>query len=454
MERVPPTLLFDVPGTGRTLAFGLRWFALIGSNIPALARSRGRRLRASHYVVGGAPAMVAGYGRMRSPWRGGARAGRRRQGHIQAAAQLYALLYPDGGHSLISLPSGGHWLVAAQRGTVLSQADRVYATLDEALREQALLRARRPALPAREADEAWALLMQAADPAAQLLALSSRWAELPLAFRLFLGCVALAAIAPPMWDGLLGLRPDRASPDQPAAQDIPPQRDPYLTLLQNTVAHAPAEVTRLLDGFGRLPMQVRGWALSRARCLAGDQSWNCSAVYVRAHPQAANDVLHALRPAGWQVTFQPLEEATLSWRMASSPVELADLVLPTSLQVDTGLIAALQRMRAAFTSVILAAALPLPLPVQSQPAGQRVAGLPDAGQPGAGQPGVAIPLQPAIRSRAITLRGPLRSFALLDGAVAAARWSRLSLDIQAQPRPTLVSSTLVAELQGELYEQE
>jgi hypothetical protein len=119
---------------------------------------------------------------------------------------------------------------------------------------------------------------------------------------------------------------------------------------------------------------------------------------------------------------------------------LADLALPSSLQVDTGLIAALQRMRAAFTSVILAAALPLPLPVQSQPV--------------AGQIDAPMPLQPAIRSRAITLRGPLRSFALLDGAVAAARWSRLSLDIQAQPRPTLVSSTLVAELQGELYEQE
>lgn len=440
MERVPPTLLLEVPDTGRSLAFGLRWFALIGSNIPALARSRGRRLRASHYVVGGAPAMVAGYGRVRSSWRSGPRAGRRRQGHIQAAAQLYALLYPDGGHSLISLPGGGHWLVAAQRGTVLSQADRVYATLDEALREQALLCARRPALQARDAEEAWALLMQAADPAAQLVVLSSRWAELPLAFRLFLACVALAAVAPPIWDGLPALRPDRASPDSAAAQDLPSQRDPHLTLLQNTVAHAPAEVARLLDGVGKLPIQVRGWALSRARCLAGEQAWNCSAVYIRAHPQAANDVLHALRPAGWQVTFQPLEEATLSWRMASSPVMLADLALPSSLQVDTGLIAALQRMRAAFTSVILAAALPLPLRVQSQPV--------------AGQIDAPMPLQPAIRSRAITLRGPLRSFALLDGAVAAARWSRLSLDIQAQPRPTLVSSTLVAELQGELYEQE
>ncbi|HEY9273092.1 hypothetical protein, partial [Achromobacter sp.] len=383
---------------------------------------------------------VAGYGRVRSSWRGGSRAGRRGHGHIQAAAQLYALLYPDGGHSLIRLPSGGHWLVAAQRGTVLSQTDRVYATLDEALRELAQLRAQRPALPAHEADEAWTLLLQAADPAARLAALSSRWAELPLAFRLFLACAALAAVVPPSWNSWVTPWSGRELSGNAGPVDIPPQRDPYQTLLQSTVVHAPTEVTRLLDSFGRLPIQVRGWALTRAHCLAADQAWNCSAVYARAHPLAANDVLHALRPAGWQVSFQPLEEATLSWRMTSAPAWLADLVLPTSLQVDTGLVAALQRMRAAFASVVLAAALPLPLPTQSQPA--------------AGQPGATYPARPAIRSRAITLRGPLRSFALLDGAIAPAKWSRLSLDIQAQPKPTLVSSMLVAELQGEIYEQE
>ncbi|MBO1016741.1 hypothetical protein IPU70_24500 [Achromobacter sp. SD115] len=422
------------------MAFGLRWFALIGSNIPALARSRGRRLRASHYVVGGAPAMVAGYGRMRPSWRGGSRAARRGHGYIQAAAQLYALLYPDGGHSLIRLPSGGHWLVAAQRGTVLSQTDKIYATIDEALREQALLRAQRPALPAHEADEAWALLMQAADPAARLLVVSSRWAELPFAFRLFLACAGLAAVAPQLWNSLIVPWSGRERLAHADTQGPAPQPDPYQAQLQNTVVHAPAEVTRLLEGLGRLPIQMRGWALSRARCLAGEQAWNCSAVYVRVHPQAANDVLHALRPVGWQVSFQPLEEATLSWRMASSPIWLADLVLPTSLQIDTGLVAALQRMRAAFTSVVLAAALPLPLPAQSPSA--------------AGQAGVTYAARPALRSRAITLRGPLRSFALLDGVVTAAKWSRLSLDIQAQPRPSLVSSTLVAELQGEIYEQE
>ncbi len=440
MERLPPALLLELPGAGRVLAFGLRWFALIGSNVPALARARGRRLRASHYVVGGAPAAVAGFGRVRSAWRTGLRAGRR-QRHIQAAAQLYALLYPEGGHSLIRLPDGGHWLVAAQRGTVLSQTDRVYASRDDALREQAHLQAQWPALPAQDADEAWAAVLQGADAAARLVALPTRWGELPLAFRLFLACLGLAAAAPALRDAVTAALSGREPPGPAGTADSSPQLDPHLALLQSIAAHAPSELTRLLAGFGKLPIQVRGWALRRARCLAGDRAWNCSASYVRAHPLAGNDALHALRPPGWHLSFQPLEEATLSWRMDARQARLADLSLPASLQVDTVLVAALQRMRPAFASITLAAAVPLALPPAPAPSA-------------AGQAVAAGAARPAIRHRAISLRGPLRSFALLHGAIQTARWSGLSLDILAQPQPGLAASTLVAELQGELYEQE
>ncbi|MDF8359921.1 hypothetical protein [Achromobacter anxifer] len=445
MERLPQALLLELPGAGRTLAFGLRWFALIGSNVPALARSRGRRLRASHYVVGGAPAAVAGFGRLRSSWRGAPRAGRR-QTHFLAAAQLYALLYPEGGHSLIRLPDGGHWLVAAQRGTVLSQTDRVFASLDDALREQAHLRAQWPALPAQDADEAWAALLQGAESAARLVALPTRWGELPLAFRLFLVCLGLAAVAPTLWNTVVTSLSGRQAPAQAGDADLPQQQDPYLVLLRNTATHAPSELTRLLASLGMLPIQVRGWALGRARCLAGDQAWTCAASYVRAHPLAANDVLHALLPPGWQLSFQPLEEATLSWRVESRQERLADVSLPAALQVDTVQVVALQRMRPAFASISLAAAVPLTLPPPPLPS----APVP----PVANQAAVAYPARPAIRRRSIILRGPLRSFALLPGAIHAARWARLSLDIQPQPRPSLAASTLVAELQGELYEHE
>jgi len=82
-----------------------------------------------------------------------------------------------------------------------------------------------------------------------------------------------------------------------------------------------------------------------------------------------------------------------------------------------------------------------------------VLALPAAAGMAAASAAAAAPT-PAIRSRAITLAGPLRSFALLPGRLGVARWSRLALNIQPQLRSSLAASTLVAELQGVLYEQE
>ncbi|MNQ13855.1 hypothetical protein D3C85_267820 [compost metagenome] len=445
MNRAPQFFLLECPGSGRMLAFGLRWFALIGSNVPALAHARGRRLRATHYVVGGVPATVAGYGRARSGWRyrrhvpAGRRAG---AAPLQAAAQLFALLYPDGGHSLVHLPDGRHWLVAAHGGAVISQTDRVFGSLEAAQHEQRALLALRPALKEHASDQVWAALQQAAEPAARLTALPSRWAELPLALRLFLACMVCAAVVPPLWNGTVSplLRKQPPTPQPSPVRD--PVADAYQAMLRGTAAHEPAALGRLLAAMGRLPIQVRGWALRRAQCDAGAREWNCSAIYARAHPLANNHSLHALLPAGWQVSFKPLEEATLAWRVASGTLPLADIALPSALHVDTQVAGGLQGLRPAFASVVLSPPIPL-LPRMAAPA---QADVPQAGA-------VRMDL-PVLRRRALTLHGPLRSMALMPGPVPAARWSRLVVDVQPQLRPSLTASALVAELQGDIYEQE
>ncbi|WMD23147.1 hypothetical protein RAS12_12440 [Achromobacter seleniivolatilans] len=424
------------PGAMRTLAFGLRWQVLIGSNAAGLAQKRGRRLKATHYVMGGSLAMVAGYGRVRSGWRhrplGGAGA------HIQAAAQLYAVLYPSGGRSLIRLPDGRYWWVGAIDGTVLSQTDKVFTSQDEALRAQALLGAQRPELQEHDANETWAALLQAVDPDARLVGLPSRWAALPLAPRMFLACLGLSAVAPPLWNGLAPLV--RSSPPVavlPSSGDVS-RANPYQVMLRDTVVHSPAELPRLLRSLGKLPIQVQGWALRRAQCDADRSGWNCSAAYARAHSMATNHQLYLRLPAGWQVSFNPLDEASLSWRVASDGVPLADLNLPGRLRVDTELVAGLQQLRPAFASLALAPAVPL------SATGASLSGVTDSAQP---EPRI-------VRRRALRVHGPLRSLMLLPGPILAARWSRLVLDVQAQLRPGLIASVLVAELDGDLYEQD
>lgn len=431
------------------LAFGLRWFALIGSNIPKLARSRGRRLRATHYVVGGAPAMVAGFGRARPGLR---RPKPSRRGQtadaapFQSAGQLFAMLYPEGGHSLVRLPDGRHWFVAAHGGAVLSQTDRVFDSLDEALHEQRALLAQRPSLKEQAADQVWADLLRSVEPGAALIALPTRWAELPFALRLFLGCIGVAALAPTIWNAAVqpSFRKDAITPDPVPGPD--PVIEAYQAMLSGTTVHPQAELARLLAGMGALPVHVQGWALRRAQCEAGPQQWNCSAVYARVHPLATNHGLYALVPAGWRVSFKPLEEATLAWHMASRPIPLADSTLPSSVYVDTQVAGGLQGLRPAFASVALSAPTAL---LPRMPLAARA----DASQVQA-QAQAAHHGLPIIRRRTLVLHGPLRSMALMPGPVSMARWSRLVIDVQPQPRPSLVASALVAELQGDIYEQE
>ncbi|EHK64855.1 hypothetical protein [Achromobacter arsenitoxydans] len=430
------------------LAFGLRWFALIGSNVPKLARSRGRRLRATHYVVGGAPATVAGFGRARPGLRRSRPAWSSHGAGVsppQAAAQLFALLYPEGAHSLVRLPDGRHWLAAAQGGAVLSQADKLFGSLEEARREQQALLALRPGLREQDGELVWAAMMRAVEPGAALAALPSRWAELPLALRVFLVCIGLAAAAPPLWNTafITFVGPTAVKPEPASVPD--PQVDAYRALVHATLAHAPAELGRLLAGVGKLPIQVSGWALRRAQCDSDALQWNCAAVYVRAHPQATNHGLYALLPDGWQVSFKPLEEATLMWRMASGALRLADMTLPAALHVDTQVVGGLQGLRPAFASVSLSPAAPL------MPLMPRMAAAP---QTHTGQAAPSLPDMPVIRRRALVLHGPLRSMALLPGPISAARWSRLVVNVQPQLQPSLTSSALVAELQGDIYEQE
>ncbi|MFF7398765.1 hypothetical protein ACFZAI_20075 [Achromobacter sp. NPDC008082] len=445
MNRAPYFLMVECPGSARYLAFGLRWLALIGSDVPGLARARGRRLRATHVVVGGSPATMAGYGRTQSAWRRGGRAGRSRCGgapHIQAAAQLYALLYPAGGHCLIPLPDGRYWLAAAQDGMALSQADRVFDSHDEALHAHRRLADDRPGLQAHDAGTVWAALLQAVEPGAQLTPLQTRWAALPLVPRVFLACVGLSAVAPPVWNLLSARFPVRepavALPSAEPVAALTPSRP----LLAGMSAHARTELSMLLRSVGKLPVLVQGWALRRAQCDAGEKVWDCAAVYARASPQATNLQLHHRLPVGWRVSFNPLEEATLRWRIPSALVPLASMTLPSALRVDTELAGALQQLQPAFTAVALAPAVALSSPSPSSPSST------------GGPAEAAQTFQPLVRRRALRMHGPLRSFALLPGPIETVRWSRLAVNVQPLHRPTLAASTLVAELHGDLYEQD
>jgi len=421
-------LLLDADDGGRSLAFGLSWFALVGSHAPAMARTRARRMRATHYVVGGQGALAGGCARLAPP-------ARRRPVH--AAAQAFAWRHPDGSAACIApLPGGRWWLVAAQDGAVLARADTLYP--DEAQAEAALqaLAAQYPSLRRHDGPQTLQALLAAPDSAALLRPVGSRWSRLPLPVRAFAGGLTLALALPTAWHAWRPA-PRAAMPAPELAPDEAWRQATSRFRRQLTVHHLP-ELASVLASLHRLPLNVQGWLLRDARCQPAPRAWSCRAAYVRAQADATNGAFARAVPAGWQARFQPLDGAELAWVVPGNRTSLADVKLPSAVHVDHVLASALQLARPAFAQLTLGP--PAPVPVAPRDA--------------RGQPIAAPANWPAMRQRALALQGPLRSLSLLAGQPRlVVAWSSVVLRLAAGRTPDTAVSALTAELQGTLYEQ-
>lgn len=419
-------LLIEADDSRRSLAFGLSWFALVGSHIPALARARARRLRATHYVVGGLGAVAGGCARLPPP-------ARRRPVH--AAAQAFAHHHPDGTVACVApLPDGRWWLAAAQDGAVLARADRLY---DDAARADAAVRdlaAQYPSLRRLDGAQVLAVVMASADAATLMRPVGSRWARLPWPVRAFIGVLAVALAAPPAWRAWQ--RPTRAVAPELAVTAEEAWQEAAARFRQRQPVHRLDELGRAIASLYRLPLNVRGWVLREARCQPGPRAWSCTAQYARSRGDATNDAFSRVLPAGWRLQFRPLEGADLSWTAPGDGVSLADATPPGAAHIEGVVASALQRAQPAFTRISLgpAAAVPIPAPRDAQ------------GRAFAPVPG------PPLRQRALVLQGPLRSFALLADSSFVATWSSLVLRLAAGRAPDMAVSTLTAELHGTLYE--
>lgn len=421
-------LLIEADG-GRRLAFGLSWFALVGSHTPALARARARRLRATHYVVGGLGAVAGGCARLPVPVR-------RRPVH--AAAQAFAHRYPEGSVACIAeLADGRWWLAAAQDGAVLARADRLYDSTESAATALRELAAQYPSLRQIDGVQALAAVMASADAVALMLPVGSRWARLPWPVRAFAGVLAAALAVPPAWQAWR--RPPPAPVPESAITAEAAWQQAVTQFRERQVAHPRQELGRVLASLHRLPLDVQGWVLREARCQPGPRAWSCMADYDRLQGDATNDAFARALPAGWRLHFRPLEGAGLAWTVAGDGATLAGMALPDAAHIEGAVVSALQRVRPAFGRVALGPAVAVSIPAPRNTQGQALA---------------PWPAGPSPRQRSLTLQGPLRSFALLADWPFAVAWSSLALRLAAGRAPGITVSALTAELQGTLYESE
>ena len=419
MKQAPDqTCILRREESGPALVFGLTWFALVGSHVAAMARTRARQLKATHYVTGGLRAAAGGCARL----------GRGvRRGELHAAAQAYAQLHAEGSVcSVLALPDGRHWLVAAQDGAVMSRGDHLYTSREAA--EQALreLQAQRPALRLIDDAALLDLMLRSLDAGSRLLPVDTRWGSLPWPVRAGVLGAALFLLAPQAWERWRTYRAPAPSASDPSAA-----RQAALDAWRESVRiHTPADLKRLTESLHRIPLALRGWTLQRIGCEPHGQDWRCAAHYARAQSQATFEAFAAAAPQGLKAEFEALDRSVLRWRVQGASTTLAKVELPR--RPPQAFLGNLQRTYPAFSEIRLG--LPVEPAVAANQAGPNAAGL------------------PGLRTRALSVSGPLRSFGVLALHSTVASWSSFTLRIDAGRPSALAGSVLFAQLQGTVYE--
>ncbi|HEY0295249.1 MAG TPA: type 4b pilus protein PilO2 [Bordetella sp.] len=410
-------------GAGQTLVFGLTWFALVGSHIAAMARSRARQLKATHYAAGGLRAAAGGCVRLD---RGA------RRGELHAAAQAYAQLHAEGAAcSVVALPDGRYWLVATQDGAVMSRGDHIHPTREAAEQALRVLQAQRPALRLIDGESLLDRMMQSLDAGSRLLPVDTRWSSLPWPVRACVLGAALVLLWPPVRD-----RWRAYHAPAPVLPDLVASRQAAFDAWRGGIRiHTPADLKRLTESFHRIPLALRGWTLKRIACEPQGRDWRCAAHYERAWSQATFDALAAAAPQGLQAEFETLDRSVLRWQVPGASTTLAAVSLPR--RPAQAFLGNLQRIHPAFSEIRLG------LPVE--PAVPSI----QAGQAG---PVAVKPDLPGLRTRTLSVTGPLRSFGVLALQSTVASWSSFTLRVDAGRPSALAGSVLLAQLQGTVYE--
>lgn len=421
--------LIDYPDSTRCIVFGLRWFALIGSDVAGKARSRARQARATHYVIGHAQGAVVGCGKLVL---------KKRRRTLYAAAQLFARAYPDENVAcLAELPDGKAWVVASLMGAVLAQTDKLYASVEAAMPDWQALLAQRPLLRERDGQTVLDRVMTGIDEQAALVKVRSRWSGLPGPLRVCILALSLTLAAPPITQWIR----QYAGPKRIEA----PLLDPAVAwgqarqaLLRRTPIHEVSQLQRAFISLHELPLQVRGWVLRAATCTPEPLHWRCTADYLRVHPMATNASFAQSLPASWMLNFQPLDGVQANWRVSLRTTSLAEINPLLKTEVNTRLVSSLQRALPVFAGI----ALGEPVRVEvTAPVGPQ------------GEPIEPVEPIPKVFRRDLILTGPLRSFSLLGEIAMVAAWSELSLSVIPGRQSTKSQSVLDVQLKGVIYEQ-
>jgi hypothetical protein len=410
---------------GQPVIFGMDWTAVVGGQPLKLARKRARLMRATHYLLTGAPAMTVGCVQLERQYFA-------QSCGIYSAETLFAVAYPSAAVACLVRFEEGCWMVASHSGSIISDTDRWFADAAAALDALNTIRLRFPNLVVYEE-----LVASSAQLPVWLNDKCSEQARMSAYQTARLGgksrVVALALIgATGVW---LNLVQQSSEEGTAVTQTNPGQRwlDTMGRYAQQHPVHGFADLMRVMAAWRRVPFDPAGWQLLRVQCEPVLSDWSCAAHYRRQHRFALNQHLVAVKPGDWEFHAVALDRATLTWSLlqAGQPLDFSH----EPLRVDW--MTSLQRLSPLFEHIQLglAAKLPMHAPMDSQGRVlERPAGLPNWHQ------------------RSLALKGPLRAMTALQELTAPIRWRSATLEVGNISGQELTRSALVVQLIGDLFE--
>lgn len=411
---------------GQPVIFGMDWTAVVGGQPVKLAKKHARLVRATHYLLIGAPATTVGCVQLERQYFA-------QSCGIYSAAALFAVAYPSAAVAcLVRFEEGGCWMVASHSGSIISATDRWFVDTDSALAAMNAIRLRFPNLVVHEEFVANSLQLPVwlNDKCAEQARVSAQPAvRMGGKFR----TPALALIvAIALWVNWVEQRFEEGAA---VTQPHPDQRwlDTIGQFAQEHPVHAFADLMRVMAAWRRVPFGPAGWQLLRVQCEPVAVDWSCAAHYRRQHRFALNQHLEAVKPSEWEFHAVALDRAILTWSLARAAQPLDFSQEP--LRIDW--MTSLQRLSPLFEHIQLgvAAKLPINAPVDSHGRVlERPADLPNWQQ------------------RSLALKGPLRAMSALQALAVPVRWRSATLEVGNISGQELTRSALVVQLIGDLFE--
>ena len=411
---------------GQPVIFGMEWTALVGGQPLKLARKHARLVRATHFLLVGAPASTVGCVQLEKQYFA-------QSCGIYSAAALFSSAYPNAAVAcLVRFEEGGYWMVASHSGSIISETDRWFLDVEAALEALNSIRLRFPSLVVHEgliasSTQLPAWLNSKCSEQARVLVLravrrgiNNRTAMLTL---IVLVC---------LWANWFYTSSEQKAT---ATKENPAQRwfDALAQYGQQHPMHRFSDLMRVMTAWRRVPFNPAGWQLLRVQCEPVSVDWSCAAHYHRQHRFALNQHLEAVKPDGWEFHAVALDRAMLTWRL-SQAAEALDFS-QASLGLDW--MTSLQRLSPLFEHIQLglASKLSLSAPLDAQGlALDRPAGL------------------PVWQQRTLALKGPLRALTALETLNAPVRWRSATLEVGNVSGQELTRSALVVQLLGDLFE--